>query len=577
MKDSLKQFFLLRITECFNKNTIDSYRVRSNNTITLLYESRDVIKSWCKHRIKSFETVKYVLEESTYAINKSTCLTFDNCPKELLIKEIEEYKKTESFDNVKASHLLYYIELCIEENASGYLNRLFTSIRQLLAVEGELDDKTFQSQLEKIDRNVTELACELIRVGYSKIYLFYYFQSLVKEMAKKEYKTFLDKYDEFSRDLISCNLGLYSVVFILSVPKDYVLMDGFSDSISNDILNKIDVDKRKQFQQNNTRKFFYIRDVEALDEYCAIKKVREEISQILDFRQNGPEHQIIRIPYNAFVGRRNDDNMVEWYKSRIVYSLDISRLNTQDSVNALSDVMDNIVNNKMVDDESISRIKSALRHLRIGDGQLEMEQRFINYWIGLEFLFSSPEISDSTFIRMKQYLISIMSSCYVKRNILNLVHWMKDFDCSIDVFKEDNSIDNFISGHEINVLMFYRLKRMKMHLHHTDKTKDYISNHRRNLEQHLSRLYRFRNELVHEGALKHNMESVTSNLRYYLVFILNQTLDYFSHNRSCDIKLTMDSFFGEYEKNLQFLLMNKGSNLKYDNIMRVPLQSNFLK
>ena len=84
----LKQFFLQRMTECYNKNTIDSYRVRSNNVITLLYETRDVVIAWNKHRVKKFETVVYVLEETLLAIKRSSCLLFNNCPKEILIEQI---------------------------------------------------------------------------------------------------------------------------------------------------------------------------------------------------------------------------------------------------------------------------------------------------------------------------------------------------------------------------------------------------------------------------------------------------------------------------------------------------------
>ena len=225
----------------------------------------------------------------------------------------------------------------------------------------------------------------------------------------------------------------------------------------------------------------------------------------------------------------------------------------------------------------MTRLKSALRHLRIGDGQLEMEQRFINYWIGLEFLFSSPEVSDATFTRMKKYLISIMASCYIKRNIMNLVDWMKDFNCSLEVFTDDQHIDQFISDNNINSLMFYRLKRMKKHLHHTDKTEAYIVNHKCNLEQHLARLYRLRNELVHEGAIKRDMENLTSNLRYYLVFVLNQCIAYFVRDRLYDSKISMDTFFWEYEKYQQIFSMNKKANFRYEYIMKVPLSNKYLR
>ena len=574
-ENSFYQFFLLRITECFNKNTIDSYRVRSNNAITLLYETRDVIDNWCKHRIKSFETVKYVLEECDTTVSKASCLTFENCPKDLLSNTLREYKQSDGRNYIDASHLLYYIDLCIEENSNSYLKRLFDSLKEIL-VSNELKEENQQSLFEVTDRQITELACELIRLGYSKIYLFSYFQSLVKEMTTKGYDEFFNKFDELSKHFISCTYDDYSVIFILSVPKKSPSIDGLVERIPEDILEKIEKDKKKQFQPSNNRKFC-IKSIKALDEGAAIKLVREEISQILDYSQNGPEHQTIRIPYNAFVGYRDINGNVEVYKSRIVYSLDVSWGIEQDSITNLSTAMEKIESKSSVDNESRSRLKSALRHLRIGDGQLEMEQRFINYWIGLEFLFSSPEVSDATFTRMKKYLISIMASCYIKRNIMNLVDWMKDFGCSTEVFKDDQHIDQFIANNDINSLMFYRLKRMKMHLHHSDKTEDYIVNHKCNLEQHLARLYRLRNELVHEGAIKRDMENLTSNLRYYLVFVLNQCIDYFVRDRLYDSKISMDTFFWEYEKYQQIFSMNKKANFKFEYIIKVPLSNKYLR
>ncbi len=71
------------------------------------------------------------------------------------------------------------------------------------------------------------------------------------------------------------------------------------------------------------------------------------------------------------------------------------------------------------------RITAALRHLRIGDGQVELEQQFINYWIALEFIFASSSSKDSTYSRIKENLVNLLSACYVKRNILYLENWMK--------------------------------------------------------------------------------------------------------------------------------------------------------
>ena len=92
---------------------------------------------------------------------------------------------------------------------------------------------------------------------------------------------------------------------------------------------------------------------------------------------------------------------------------------------------------------------------------------------------------------------------------------------------------------------------MKSHLHHKDKVKDYIVNHQTHLLQHISRIYRLRNELVHEAALKQDIENVASNLRFYLVFVLNQMVDYFSEDSTNMKSKTMLQFFWNYEKCLK--------------------------
>lgn len=202
------------------------------------------------------------------------------------------------------------------------------------------------------------------------------------------------------------------------------------------------------------------------------------------------------------------------------------------------------------------RITAALRHLRIGDGQVELEQQFINYWIALEFIFASSSSKDSTYSRIKENLVNILSACYVKRNILYLENWMK----RDGMLEDEENLIKMINGDEKEwtldkILLKFRFKNMKSHLHHKDKIKKYIDNHETHLLQHISRIYRLRNELVHEAALKQDIENVASNLRFYLVFVLNQMIDYFS-DKTANIKpKSMLQFFWNYEKCLKAIKM----------------------
>jgi len=150
------------------------------------------------------------------------------------------------------------------------------------------------------------------------------------------------------------------------------------------------------------------------------------------------------------------------------------------------------------------RLYSALRHLRIGDQQTEIEQRFINYWIALEFIFASPRSSESTFERIKKYLPEILECCYVKRNILYINKWLRGKKVLEDQTSWDTLSDKdkeVIIG-RVDILTKYRLLKLKARMCHKDKTKEYIKNHRNNLEYHITRIYRLRNELIHEADMQ---------------------------------------------------------------------------
>ena len=117
-----------------------------------------------------------------------------------------------------------------------------------------------------------------------------------------------------------------------------------------------------------------------------------------------------------------------------------------------------------------------------------------------------------------------------------------------DIWKSVDAIDNVISKTELQLIDYQKLKKMKSILFgNKDKRKEYYNRHRTNLTQHISRIYNMRNSLVHEAAVRQDVECITSNLRYYLVFLLDQMFVYFDKApTSGKKKKTLDDFFNEY-------------------------------
>lgn len=138
-----------------------------------------------------------------------------------------------------------------------------------------------------------------------------------------------------------------------------------------------------------------------------------------------------------------------------------------------------------------------------------------------------------------------------------------------EYYWEKNDVNEFINSID-NILLKYRLLNMKSHLRNGESIKKYLAQHRKNLEQHITRIYRLRNELIHEAAIKQDIANVTSNLRSYLVFVLNQLIFYFNSSNYDMKSREMMQFFLTYESALKI-------NSKYSDINKIiktPLENN---
>ena len=204
-----------------------------------------------------------------------------------------------------------------------------------------------------------------------------------------------------------------------------------------------------------------------------------------------------------------------------------------------------ILNNISIVNETKEKIKSAVRYLRLGNQSTEIEHKFINYWIGLEYLFSNYE-SDNTIMRLKTHFINAHSIAYTKRNIYSFKRAFSQLSDSqkakVPTFTTDN--DDFLKEKQFYQeiatelledypLISYRAMKLKKWFFESSSGepngKKYLNRHKENLEIHFTRIYRLRNEIIHDAAMNTNNQLIVSNLRYYLTFILNELIDHLSN------------------------------------------------
>lgn len=553
-KEDFQEFFKQRMAEIMHKDTLDSYRVRANNAHTILKELSYVMEGWIAGNIKRFETVELCINETISLVKEDNCLVFTNYSKELFLNDLDEYNKKSKNNNdvplfEDTNKIIYLVNECLTANEGSFLSNLIEKIEMQVTADQEVGDDKFSPNLREFDNLLSSFACELLMIGYSKRYLYKFFNSFKKNLKGLSFE---DAFEEMKQKFRELQQHSFFVVIKLSFKNvknaqaatDAV--DWLKDEMPEAFKN---IDKlRRSFIVKNKSVKFYIEKFEALDAYMAVRLAYEKLSKLLDFKQDVISGYALPSYALAFMGKGNGFSVT----SEKFFELDNGGQFLKVDGNMLYEKLSQIEKSELVLVDVKDRITAALRHLRIGDGQVELEQQFINYWIALEFIFASSSSKDSTYSRIKENLVNILSACYVKRNILYLENWMK----REGMLEDEEKLIEMINGNEKEwtldkILLKFRFKNMKSHLHHKDKIKKYIDNHETHLLQHISRIYRLRNELVHEAALKQDIENVASNLRFYLVFVLNQMIDYFS-DKTANIKpKSMLQFFWNYEKCLK--------------------------
>lgn len=575
-KEDFQCFFKLRMTEILHKDTLDSYRVKANNVMSLLIEFRGVLENWISGNIKNYQTVSYCVAECIDLIKKDTCLDFSFYDKELFIEELTSFDKAQQNDKKilisEAIRLKTYVEMCISVNKTIYLESLLNKIRQFLFIEETIDDAKFSPTLQEFDTYISSFACELLRKGFSKKYLYKFFNYFKQN---KYHIPFEKAFGEMCSTLVSGKKKRFTVIFKLSFPKNVstngniACFPNLKTSIDNCMKNSIV--KETGYKEEGDRVRFYIMEIDALDSAMAARLCHDKLSTIFDFNLN--TFKYVEVPSTALtfcpkVGAEGYN-----VKSEKVFILDSGNMGMNENEHSLYEKLKSIEQNSTISKDVKDRITAAIRHLRIGDCQSEIEQQFINYWIALEFIFASSSSKESTFERIKKFFIEISQACYIKRNILYLNAWLiKTHKLEQgEYYWEKEDVDPFINSID-NILLKYRLLNIKSHLRNKDSIKTYLTRHKKNLEQHITRIYRLRNELIHEAAIKQDIANVTSNLRSYLIFILNQLIFHFSASNYYDMKSReMTQFFLMYESALKI-------NLKHptdiNTIIKTPLENN---
>jgi hypothetical protein len=551
-----QRLFIEKSIELLYLGSIDSYRVRLNNPKSILIELKYCLEEFGAGRVKHFHTIK-AKEKDKKAIIDEAVLLLDYDPNYLVFNTISrKYLKQllSNADDHNYKKIISAIELLLDEN-TAYLNKVLDGLEALI-----IANDIAIIELEKIDLSLNILFSELIHKGFSKGFLYKLVYGIFVNSLHHT-ANFNDHFNNF-RIRITTPPNEYAVVFrIDTTQKVYDSISAIHNPglVLSDDVNDVQLSSKKSNEltgfntPSDDRKFIRC-TLNATDYLAALKKARSVLSEYLDVINLGLSDEFLHIHHRALVLDGRSPQNGDFQNN--VNILDGKYRVEKDHYLEFTKNLPTILNNQWVQSETKEKIKSAIRYLRLGNQSTEVEHKFINYWIGLEYLFSNYE-SQNTINRIKEHFMNAHALAYVKRNAYSFKkafsqissqhqalvpgYTAADFSClALEAFYSDAARE-LLNDYP---LLSYRAKKLHQWFFPPDKSPNaagYLKKHRGNLEVHFTRIYRLRNEIIHDAATNTNNEHIASNLRYYLTFILNELIDFFSKNPAK--KVSIEDYF----------------------------------
>ncbi len=534
MNSSTKYFFN-RSFEILHSNSFDSYRLSLNNPYIIFYELNTVADKYSKKKVKHFKPTVSDVGSEAFDFLKNQFL------KDLLVfnpfsqKQITELLETTCVKekNDKKTRSIRLISKTILTNNSDFKSNLINQIKLLIAEDKEVD-------YNELDTLTGWLISQLIFNGFSK----YYIETRFRKCADSIFKKGVDLNDAFDRlNLIfSSECSSYKVYFKIKVNSEYKLqfiskniteIKKLPDSLKNSKF------VNSKFKESSIDEIFVQVSVDAQDFWSSISVSHQILTEsieinILHHSTNKITIENQAIALHSSSGKFRMDTIEEevdgfYHQNEMEFNRFVENLKGIESFTAKE------------------KISSAIRFYKLGNDSAEMEHKILNYWIGFEQLFSAIDTDEDSITRMKTFYTALNITYYFQRRVNYLLDSLsrnkfkyKRKKITSKIFEE---IFDKTKLTGTNPLFAHRIEKY-VSLNNRKDIQRYVEQHTNRLNQHLTRLYRVRNELVHEGKTKMNVRLLAGHLRHYLLFSIEQITHELCENPSIE---KIDDAFVYYE------------------------------
>ncbi|HOC54468.1 MAG TPA: hypothetical protein PKI20_02470 [Verrucomicrobiota bacterium] len=187
--------------------------------------------------------------------------------------------------------------------------------------------------------------------------------------------------------------------------------------------------------------------------------------------------------------------------------------------------------------ELVQRVRAAIRHSRFGSDSDTYKDKFLNWWMGLEFLAhvsQGENIGRTVAIHASDALLQR----YLYRLVSDLVRTLKgqqitwdadfatasgaatlndlEYPAALKLLQTPAAATKLAASFGDNPVAGLRIARLATALQDPKKTADLLAAHHRHLLWQLSRLYRIRCCIVHGSQVRFKLPLFAANVEFYL-------------------------------------------------------------
>jgi len=294
-------------------------------------------------------------------------------------------------------------------------------------------------------------------------------------------------------------------------------------------------DRQRRFATITPLTVFAETSVEAVDLTAAAIAAREKFEQCLDQLRFNFEPEPLKVDERCFVERLGDHHT----DVRVVRHLVPNPHHhlAPEAFREFSEEMEAMMNRTAIEPESRERLRAAIRHYRFGSDADTYTDKFLNWWMGLEFL---SYVGNDGFIgrTVAIHASDALLQRYLYRLVSDLVRTLKgqniawdadlvaasgaatlndlEYSGALKLLQAQPLAVKLASSFPNNPVAAVRIGRLAAALQDPKKTADVLVAHQRHLLWQLGRLYRIRCCIVHGSPVRFRLPLFTANMEFYL-------------------------------------------------------------